>query len=193
MIVATKEMCFLACEALQNAVREENSQKVKSVVEIPNDDRHSALFVTYLSNNRLRGCIGCFQPLPLWVGIQTYAVIAGIQDWRFGPIKEEEFETLTVSVSLLHSFEDCKDLYDWEVGVHGVIMALDDNTSTYLPEVPPLNSWTKDDTLRHLAKKGGFTGEYDEEAKGRSMMARYKSSKCVVSWKEYQEYLKTLE
>jgi AMMECR1 domain-containing protein len=52
---------------------------------------------------------------------------------------EEIDEKLSVNVSLLVEFEEAKDIYDWEVGKHGIIIKLNHKgrnySGTYLPEV----------------------------------------------------------
>jgi AMMECR1 domain-containing protein len=86
----------------------------------------SPLFITWKIKDRLRGCIGNFEGMPLHagllicfliisIGLKKYAVIAGTQDHRFSPITKNEFPRLNVHVSLLHSFETCSKWDDWEV------------------------------------------------------------------------------
>lgn len=46
-----------------------------------------------------------------------------MKDPRFDPMNMNEVsEKLSVNVSLLVNFEDGKDIYDWEVGKHGIII-----------------------------------------------------------------------
>ena len=133
-----------------------------------------------------------FDPLKLWKGLAEYAVIAGMHDHRFSPIAKPELPGLTVAVSLLHSFEDCADAFDWEVGKHGIRLFVDGHRSTFLPEVAAERAWSKQETLQHLARKGGFAGKFDAAAAARAKVVRYQSSKISATWEEYQNFIKGL-
>jgi uncharacterized protein (TIGR00296 family) len=189
---ATKVMCFLCFEALQNETTKSKTSKVAERVIVPGDATQCPMFVTWKLNGSLRGCIGCFDDLPLWDGLQEYAVTAGTKDHRFSPISARELPQLSCAVSLLHSFEECANATDWEVGVHGIRLFVDGRRSTYLPEVAADQSWSKFETLKHLAAKGGFPGQYDEAAMARSTVKRYQSSKIAATWDEYQAFVQSL-
>jgi uncharacterized protein (TIGR00296 family) len=135
--------------------------------------------------------MGCFNPLPLYSGLQDYAVVAATQDPRFSSITKQELPILECGISLLHSFEPAQNALDWEVGVHGIRLFVDDCSSTFLPEVAKKWHWTKETTLVALAKKGGFRGTYNEAAVERSRVERYQSAKCVATWEEYQQFIQT--
>ena len=72
---------------------------------------------------RLRGCIGTLSPTELRTGLREYALISSLRDRRFDPISEAEVPRLSVTVSLLTNYEHARDVYDWEVGVHGIILS----------------------------------------------------------------------
>lgn len=187
---ATKEMCFLCFETLENGCLKTSKKIVANSVIPPNDTTKCPMFVTWKMDGGLRGCIGIFNEIPLWSGLQEYAITAGMKDWRFPAITANELTQLECGISLLHSFEDAKDVLDWEVGVHGIRLFIDGHSSTYLPEVAPEQGWDKEKTLKQLAKKGGFSGTFDKAAMGRAKLQRYQSSKIKASWAEYQEYVK---
>ena len=95
----------------------------KKVLEFDNDFDglgDYAIFVTYKKDDHLRGCIGSFKPKPLGQQLQSYSLVAALKDSRFSPIKKEELQILSCEVSLLSHFENIEDIYDWEVGTHGV-------------------------------------------------------------------------
>jgi uncharacterized protein (TIGR00296 family) len=191
-LCATKEMCFLCFEALENATARSPSAKVASRVIPASDPTECPLFVTWKRGGHLRGCIGCFDALPLWDGLREYAVTAGTKDGRFAPITEPELPALACAVSLLHSFEECASATDWDVGAHGIRLFVDGRRATYLPEVAADRGWTKEEALTHLAAKARFAGAYDEAAMARSRVVRYKSSKQAATWEEYQAFLRRL-
>jgi len=63
-------------------------------------------------------------------------------------------------VSLLHSFETIEDKFDWELGTHGILIETliegEEYGGTYLPNVPILNNWDKETTIKRLIKKSGL-------------------------------------
>lgn len=188
---ATKELCYLCFEALENKVLGQNSNKVSSRV-VKNTDAAYPMFVTWKIGSRLRGCIGNFQPQPLYSGLQEYALISGLRDHRFDPIRADEIPKLNVGISLLHTFENASNALDWEVGKHGIRLFIDGYSATFLPEVASEQNWTKEQTLKQLAMKAGFYGKFDEKAMERSRVERYQSSKCKVTYDEYEAYVKNL-
>jgi uncharacterized protein (TIGR00296 family) len=190
-LTATKEMCFLCFESLENEVNQSKLNKVSSSIIPSGDSTACPLFVTWKINGSLRGCIGCFDSLPLWSGLQEYAITAGTSDHRFEPISTPEIPHLTCAVSLLHSFEDCRDALDWEVGTHGIRLFIDNRRATYLPEVAADRGWSKEEALKHLARKGGFTKAYGAAEIQRSQVIRYQSSKISASWSEYQQFIQS--
>lgn len=188
----SKQLCFLCFEALENKVTNKNNNKVANAVIDPNNKDEYPLFVTWkIDGDQLRGCIGNFGKLPLYQGLMEYAVIAGTRDHRFEPITPEELPRLKCGVSLLYQFEKAENALDWEIGKHGIRLSIDGCNSTYLPEVAPEFGWTKEETLAHLARKGGFYKKYDKSALERSKVERYQSAKSTATWAEYQEWLQT--
>ncbi|KAG0140763.1 hypothetical protein CROQUDRAFT_664726 [Cronartium quercuum f. sp. fusiforme G11] len=89
---------------------------------------------------RLRGCIGNFSPSPVRDGLKDYALISALKDHRFPPITLYELEKLSCSVSLLHSFEDCKGVLDWSIGKHGIYLHFPDPSYYPLPIESSSNS-----------------------------------------------------
>ena len=71
------------------------------------------IFVTWLLEGELRGCIGTFHPEPLSKILGKYALISALQDDRFEPITVDELPKLTACVSLLVDFKKDKDPMDW--------------------------------------------------------------------------------
>ena len=56
----------------------------------------SPLFVTWNTgaSRRLRGCIGTFEPQPLYEGLADYALTSALHDSRFMPITKRELPNL---------------------------------------------------------------------------------------------------
>ena len=98
------------------------------------------LFVTWMKQDDLRGCIGTFDSSQnLKSLLSKYALISAMEDDRFGPIKLSEVPQLSIGLSLLINFTEIDDPLDWEVGKHGVEIELSYKgqhySATFLPEV----------------------------------------------------------
>lgn len=70
---------------------------------------------------------------------------------------------LTCRISILHQFEPCAHAFDWQVGVHGVLLSFSDATgrrfsATYLPEVALEHGMTREVAIRELVAKSGYAG-----------------------------------
>jgi uncharacterized protein (TIGR00296 family) len=152
----------------------------------------SPLFVTWTKSGTLRGCIGTFSPQSLIKGLRDFAVMSAVRDRRFSPVQRSEVEQLMCEVSLLHSFERCRDPLDWEVGRHGTNFTMGRYAATFLPDVASSQGWTKQQTLEHLARKSGLQRQLTQSDYSQIELERYQSSYFSVSWTEYQDFVTTL-
>ncbi|KAL0238911.1 hypothetical protein PCE1_004602 [Barthelona sp. PCE] len=96
---ATDLHCALAFKTLIDSFKTNGITQFQSDV----DFGEGGLFVTWKKKGRdgtygLRGCIGCFNTLPLKEGIVQYAIVAGKEDPRFPPMKEREVADLQLNV-----------------------------------------------------------------------------------------------
>lgn len=139
---ATKEMCAYCFEVLERQFT--SGERATHSIEQRFRNARCPLFVTWnihsdaalaarvaaaggargstKKEGRLRGCIGTLSPTELATGLREYALISSLRDRRFDPVSEQELPRLSVTVSLLTNYEDARDVYDWEVGVHGIIL-----------------------------------------------------------------------
>jgi len=164
----------------------------------PNDS--FPLFVSWHADQgaqqRLRGCIGNFEALPLHSGLKQYAIISATKDRRFNPITTQELQQLSCSVSLLTQFETVGDYLDWEVGKHGIWIEFTDShgrkTATYLPEVVHEQGWTKMEALDSLLRKGGYNGPINSKIRSTIKLTRYQSEKKTLSYQAYLMHIETL-
>lgn len=155
-------------------------------------DRAFPLFVSWTKNNgtsepRLRGCIGTFTTMSLYKGLQEYALISALKDSRFPPIEYTELPDLHCSVSLLIDFEETNDVFDWDIGCHGVWVDFVDlegeqRSATFLPEVAVKQGWSKEDTLRSLIQKAGAKKQNYHHLLPNLRLTRYKTSKFSMSY-----------
>lgn len=157
----------------------------------------------------LRGCIGSLQPLALNKGVTKYALTSALQDRRFQPIVPQEVPQLRAKVSLLVQYEPCAHVYDWIVGLHGIMIEWIEEipedprfkvernnvaadtphtrrySATYLPEVAAEQGWDSRQALESLIRKAGYNGQITDELLGRIKCTRYQSSKCAVDFRDY--------
>ncbi|ADE16627.1 AMMECR1 domain protein [Nitrosococcus halophilus Nc 4] len=104
--------------------------------------RIGANFVTLTWENQLRGCVGtldAYRPLVLDVAENAYA--SAFRDPRFPSLTADEFERLTITVSiltppLLMTFENEQDLiFQLRPGVDGLVLEEGMLRGTFLPAV----------------------------------------------------------
>lgn len=121
-----------------------------------------ASFVTLKLNGALRGCIGCLTTeTPLVENTAANARKAAFDDPRFSPLTWNEFEPLTLSISILGSpvylpVDSEEHLLSMlRPGIDGLILEEGAKRATFLPAV-----WESLATpaafLRELKRKGGW-------------------------------------
>lgn len=157
------------------------------------------LFVTWMKRKtedgkesgslELRGCIGCLEPIVFHSGLSDYALRSSLHDRRFPAVRLEEVPSLTCKLSILCRFEKCAHIYDWQIGLHGVLIKFDANDrhyiATYLPEVPVEQNLTQQAAIRELVAKTGYLGACDEELLARIDVTRYQTIVESVSYWEH--------
>ena len=71
--------------------------------------KDGACFVTLMINDKLRGCIGSVVPhKPLYLDVIDNAISASSKDPRFPKLSKNEFENLTISISILGDLFEIK-------------------------------------------------------------------------------------
>jgi AmmeMemoRadiSam system protein A len=125
---------------------------------LPADAKFKAgAFVTLKKNGELRGCIGTIQPEDaLWEAIVGNAINAAVNDYRFGPVKKEELQALSIEISVLTPPREVKGPDDFVVGKHGILIEKGARRAVFLPQVAPEQGWNREQTLDHLALKAGL-------------------------------------
>ena len=171
-----------------------------------NQDWDCPLFVTWNKRDRetrfedLRGCIGSLDPLRFDPGLSRYAIKAAFEDGRFDPITGPELQDMVCRVSILHSFEQGVNCYDWDRGTHGIIINFEgpdgqSYSATYLPEIPLEHNMTKQNAITNLIKKSGFKGIINDQfCLNNVKLRRYKSGQVSMDSDEFFEnYKKTMK
>jgi len=102
----------------------------RKIISLPKDlpeeflNRRAGTFVTIEKNGELRGCIGTYLPLRKNIAEEIIynAIAAATEDYRFGPIQEEELPHLFFTVYILSEPELVKDLKDLDPKKYGIIV-----------------------------------------------------------------------
>lgn len=193
-VEATVDMCVNAFDTIVAAL---SPSMPRSRAQEPPTSR-GGVFVTWnVSRSRdarysLRGCIGTLSPAPLHIAIPRYATQAAFHDSRFDPISAAELPKLKVAVSVLSRFEEAEHVYDWSIGVHGIILTLEGGYSaTYLPEVCSDNGWSKQFCVRSLTEKAGYRRPLDESVLKSASVTRYQSTKSEITFEDYAKIVQS--
>jgi len=110
-------------------------------------------FVTLNKEHKLRGCIGRFNPEePLWKVVQSMAIAAATQDYRFTPVLSNEINQLEIEISVLTPLKRIKSADEFILGTHGIYMKQGNSTGTFLPQVATSTGWSKEEFLGHCAQ-----------------------------------------
>jgi len=117
-------LVFLAKQSVENFVEE------GKVIELPKDlseeflKRKAGTFVTIMKDGQLRGCIGTYLPTKENIGkeIISNAIAAATEDYRFGPIREEELPHLSYTVYILSEPELVKVIKELDPKKYGIIV-----------------------------------------------------------------------
>ncbi|KAH6996904.1 AMMECR1 domain-containing protein [Ilyonectria destructans] len=177
------------------------STPATSTSSLPLPPTSAPLFVTWNTMEdgepSLRGCIGTFESQPLSEGIPEYSLVSALHDTRFSPIRKSELPTLQVAVTLLTDFEEVDDMYEWDVGVHGIRLSFYDRGrrygSTYLPDVASEQGWTKDETLFSLIRKAGWMGSRKQWKDLELKITRYQGKKSILEYDDYKKWREGLQ
>lgn len=191
--MATTEMCAVAFKAVLSTLKRDMQHP--NLPSLP--ECESGVFVTWevphgsKDHFSLRGCIGTLSKSSIVSAIPHYALSSALDDPRFLPITMKELPGIRVTVSLLSAFEKASDIYDWEIGVHGLILKFGRYSATYLPEVCKEQEWTKEECIMSLARKAGYRGAFDDDPVWEdASVTRYQSTIARLS---YEEYLQMIE
>ena len=81
-------------------------------------------FVTIEKNGNLRGCIGTYLPTRKHIAEEIIynSIAAATEDYRFGPVENEELPYLSYTVYILNEPELVKDIKELDPKKYGIIV-----------------------------------------------------------------------
>lgn len=117
-------LVFLAKQTVETFIKE------GKIISPPNDlpkeflKRRAGTFVTIEKNGELRGCIGTYLPTRENIAEEIIhnAIAAAAEDYRFGPIREEELPHLSYTVYILGEPELVKGIKELDPQKYGIIV-----------------------------------------------------------------------
>lgn len=114
---------------------------------------HLGAFVSLHIENRLRGCVGYFNPdKEVYKVVKDAAFGAAFRDDRFGPITKDELERCVIEISVLTPFQKIRDISDIELGKHGIYIIKGGKSGTFLPQVATETGWSLEEFLGHCTQ-----------------------------------------
>lgn len=155
------ELLKLSRKTLDTYIKQGTFPEV-SVADLPPALRQPAgAFVSLYAADRLRGCIGEFNPsLPLYEVVRRMTVAAATQDPRFAPVEPPELPYLSIEISVLTPLHRIQSIEEFELGKHGIYMTRDGKSGTYLPQVARETGWDTEEFLGHCSRdKAGLGWE----------------------------------
>jgi AmmeMemoRadiSam system protein A len=123
--------------------------------------RKGGAFVTiYLvsgGNKELRGCIGHLDAQDsLFDTVKSVAHASAFQDYRFHPLRPEEYPEIRLEISVLSAFEKTDDPDDVQPGLHGIYIKSGGRAGLLLPQVARERAWDRETFLDQTCRKAGL-------------------------------------
>ena len=140
-------------------VADEN--KLTTVLKVP-----MGAFVTLKAGGELRGCIGRFtSSSPLFEVVQASALSSAFDDPRFEPVTKDEFNNLTMEITVLGPLKKISSTSEIILGRHGIYIKRGSSSGTMLPQVAIENNWTVEQFLGYTSRdKAGLGWDGWKEA-----------------------------
>ncbi len=156
-----KILLRLARQSLEAAVNQQAAPRLDRYELTTKLKEPGASFVTLTIQGMLRGCVGALEPYQsLAEDVCEHAVAAGLQDFRFPPVRPEEMVQIEIEISHLTKpqplqYTTPETLVEkLRPGIDGVVLRDGMRRATFLPQV-----WEKlpdpVEFLEHLCAKMG--------------------------------------
>lgn len=145
-IMYTKEQQQILISIARSSIQHGMQTDKPEIINLESHDSDlqaiRATFVTLKISGSLRGCIGTIEArYPLAKSVAEYAHAAAFRDPRFKPLSEDEFDNITLSISILTPAKpiefdsETQLLQQLNPGVDGLIIESGQRSATFLPAV----------------------------------------------------------
>ena len=153
------QLLKIARSTLEDYIRERNIHKVDERMLTENLMTKAGAFVTLRLNGSLRGCVGSFgEDQPLYLTVQSMAIAAASQDYRFTPVSKSEIPDLKIEISVLTPRKKISSIDEIKMGRDGIYLKKGNRSGTFLPQVAEETNWTREEFLGHCARDKAFIG-----------------------------------
>jgi MEMO1 family protein len=133
----------------------------------PNLLKPAGAFVSLYRKDKLRGCIGRFNPdIPLYKVVQEMVISSATKDYRFSHVEEFEIPEIKIEISVLTPLKRITHASEIVLGRDGIYVRKGSASGTFLPQVAKGTGWTVEEFLGHCSrdKAGiGWDGWKDAE------------------------------
>ncbi len=163
-----KKLLNIARQTLETYIKE------RKIAKFSEDDpellKSYGAFVTLRKTGRnkiiddeesLRGCMGhIISKEPLYKVVRDMAIASSTQDPRFPSVTTDELKDIKIEISVLSIPKLIKDIKEFELGKHGVIVRKGFNQGVFLPQVATETGWSKEEFLSNLCShKAGLSSD----------------------------------
>ena len=117
-------LIVLVKKIVEAYIKEEKIIKAEDNLIKEFSEKKAGVFITIEKNKNLRGCIGTYLPTRdnIIEEIIQNAISAATEDYRFGPIQENELPFLSYTVSILEKPELIKNRKELNPKEYGIII-----------------------------------------------------------------------
>ncbi|MCX5657886.1 MAG: AmmeMemoRadiSam system protein B, partial [Candidatus Omnitrophica bacterium] len=143
---ARKELLDIARRSIEIFLKYNKIPEIK--IKHPELMQGRGAFVTLKKNGRLRGCIGNFEPAPLYLQAQNMAISAATRDRRFVSMNLAELKDIEIEISVLSPMKEVYSVDEIIAGRHGIYVKYGPNNGCYLPQVALEAGWTSEELVR---------------------------------------------
>lgn len=138
----------IEAKILGNPIPEIDTENFSSVL-----NQKTGAFVSLHVKDKLRGCIGQFNPqTPLYKVVQEMAISAATKDYRFSPVQPKELSKIDIEISVLTPMKKIDNIDVIELGRHGIYIKKGHNSGTFLPQVADNTGWNIEEFLGHCSR-----------------------------------------
>jgi MEMO1 family protein len=132
----------------------------------PNLLKPAGAFVSLYRKDKLRGCIGRFNPdIPLYKVVQEMVVSSATKDYRFSRVEEFEIPDIKIEISVLTPLKRIAHASEIVLGRDGIYIKKGPASGTFLPQVAKGTGWTVEEFLGHCSRdKAGIGWDGWKEA-----------------------------
>jgi AmmeMemoRadiSam system protein A len=117
-------LIVLVKKIVEAYIKEEKIIKAEDNLIKEFSEKKAGVFITIEKNKNLRGCIGTYLPTKnnIIEEIIQNAISAATEDYRFGPVQEDELPSLSYTVSILEKPELIKNRKELNPKEYGIII-----------------------------------------------------------------------